>query len=158
MSISVLNVAVSTVSAHSSQCLWFHRRNPLLCVSKIHVKRMHYHPRAWYNIFFFFVRCHLCVLVTLKMFAGFSGLTCWPKQHWWCHFRGLRVCKVLKKRWVGIGGINDMFARRLSFMSKLKRYFGKMVLREIQEIKRDWPYLLTEATGQTRWREHRTCG
>lgn len=100
--------------------------------------------------FFFFVRCHLCVLVTLKMFAGFSGLTCWPKQHWWCHFRGLRVCKVLKKRWVGIGGINDMFARRLSFMSKLKRYFGKMVLREIQEIKRDWPYLLTEATGQTR--------
>lgn len=43
-----------------------------------------------------------------------------------------------------------MFARRLSFMSKLKRYFGKMVLREIQEIKRDWPYLLTEATGETR--------
>lgn len=35
-------------------------------------------------------------------------------------------------------------------MSKLKRYFGKMVLREIQEIKRDWPYLLTEAAGQTR--------
>lgn len=84
----------------------------------------------------------MCVLVTLKMFVGFSGLTCWPKQHWW----------------VGIGGINDMFARRLSFMSKLKRYFGKMVLREIQEIKRDWPYLLTEATGQSRRRGHRTCG